>query len=110
MFGPDVDPTFESILDSLARIAQKQPKPVVDCIMRWRKSEADKPLSNDAMRQHVCVAFICALSMNHASLIISPFQQRYPCEGTKSNRCRGSANKEEGRESFNPPFVSPASV
>jgi hypothetical protein len=39
--GPCVDVKFDDLLDSLGKIAQKHAKPVVDSVMRWRKSQTD---------------------------------------------------------------------
>lgn len=39
--GPQVDPQFDALLDSLGRIATKNAKPVIDSIMRWRKSQQE---------------------------------------------------------------------
>ncbi|KAF8212053.1 cell morphogenesis N-terminal-domain-containing protein [Mycena galopus ATCC 62051] len=39
--GSGVDPKFDDILDSLGKIAQKHTKPVVDSIMRWRRSQTE---------------------------------------------------------------------
>ena len=51
MLSPDVDPKFDEILLSLGKIAQKHAKPVVDSIMRWRRSQNDY-LSPDVLRLH----------------------------------------------------------
>lgn len=37
--GIGVDPIFDETLQSLGKIAQKHSKPVVDSIMRWRRSQ-----------------------------------------------------------------------
>ena len=39
--GPGVDPKFDELLQSLGKIAQKHTKPVVDSLLRWRKSQKD---------------------------------------------------------------------
>ena len=39
--GSGVDPKFDQLLSSLGKIAQKHAKPVVDSVMRWRKSQTD---------------------------------------------------------------------
>ncbi len=39
--GPGVDAKFDELLLSLGKIAQKHAKPVVDSVMRWRKSQTD---------------------------------------------------------------------
>ena len=49
--GPGVDEKFEDILSSLGKIAQRHAKPVVDSIMRWRKSQSD-PAAPDLLRHH----------------------------------------------------------
>jgi hypothetical protein len=44
--GPGQDPKFDDLLTSLGKIAQKHLKPVVDSVMRWRKSQtAYRPTS-----------------------------------------------------------------
>jgi len=50
--GPSVDVKFDELLDSLGKIAQKNTKPVVESIMRWRRSQNDS-LATDFSRQHV---------------------------------------------------------
>ncbi|KAJ7741597.1 cell morphogenesis N-terminal-domain-containing protein [Mycena maculata] len=50
--GPGVDPKFDDILDSLGRIAQKHTKPVVDSIMRWRRSQTEN-VGSDVIRTHM---------------------------------------------------------
>ncbi|TFK86780.1 hypothetical protein K466DRAFT_663499 [Polyporus arcularius HHB13444] len=50
--GPGVDEKFDDILSSLGKIAQRHAKPVVDSVMRWRKSQAD-PVSPDLLRHHL---------------------------------------------------------
>ncbi|KAF6757763.1 cell morphogenesis N-terminal-domain-containing protein [Ephemerocybe angulata] len=39
--GPGVDPKFDETLQSLAIIAQKKAKPVIDSVMRWRRTQND---------------------------------------------------------------------
>lgn len=39
--GPGVDIKFDELLDSLGRIGQKHAKPVLESIMRWRRSQND---------------------------------------------------------------------
>lgn len=43
--GPSVDPKFDELLQSLGKVAQKHPKPVVDSLLRWRKSQKDGSLT-----------------------------------------------------------------
>ncbi|KAL5476804.1 TAO3 [Sanghuangporus weigelae] len=40
-FGPQVDTKFDDLLVSLGQIAMKTTKPVVDSIMRWRRSQQE---------------------------------------------------------------------
>ncbi|KAI0312773.1 cell morphogenesis N-terminal-domain-containing protein, partial [Amylostereum chailletii] len=49
--GPNIDPTFDSILQTLGRLGQKNAKPVVDSLRRWRRIQYD-PVSPDIMRLH----------------------------------------------------------
>ncbi|KAI8986099.1 cell morphogenesis N-terminal-domain-containing protein [Trametes punicea] len=49
--GPGVDEKFEEMLSSLGKIAQRHAKPVVDSVMRWRKSQSD-PASQDLVQHH----------------------------------------------------------
>ncbi|KAJ6497024.1 cell morphogenesis N-terminal-domain-containing protein [Mycena vitilis] len=51
LMGPGVDPKFDDILDSLGKIAQKHTKPVVDSIMRWRRSQTEN-VGSDVIRTH----------------------------------------------------------
>ena len=39
--GPAVDPKLDELLASLGKVAQKHAKPVVESVMRWRKSQND---------------------------------------------------------------------
>lgn len=39
--GPGVDAKFDELLRSLGKIAQQHAKPVIDSVMRWRKSQVD---------------------------------------------------------------------
>lgn len=50
-FGPKVDSKFDDLLVSLGRIAMKSTKPVVDSIMRWRRSHQEN-VSSDIITFH----------------------------------------------------------
>ncbi|THH13619.1 hypothetical protein EW146_g6621 [Bondarzewia mesenterica] len=50
--GPGIDPSFDDILQTLGRIGQKNAKPVVDSITRWRRTQHE-PVSSDILRHHV---------------------------------------------------------
>ncbi|KAK0496297.1 cell morphogenesis N-terminal-domain-containing protein [Armillaria luteobubalina] len=50
--GPGVDSAFDGILNSLGKIAQKHAKPVVDSVMRWRKSQVEN-VGSDIIRFHM---------------------------------------------------------
>ncbi|KAI0754921.1 cell morphogenesis N-terminal-domain-containing protein [Daedaleopsis nitida] len=50
--GPGVDEKFDDILSSLGKVAQRHAKPVVDSVMRWRKTQ-DEPVGSDILRQHL---------------------------------------------------------
>lgn len=39
--GPGVDAKFDAVLQSLGKFAQKHAKPVIDSVMRWRKTHID---------------------------------------------------------------------
>jgi Cell morphogenesis N-terminal len=49
--GPGVDSKFDDILQSLGKIAQKHAKPVIDSIMRWRRTQNDN-VGLDIIRLH----------------------------------------------------------
>lgn len=49
--GQGVDSTLDDLLQSLGRIAIKTTKPVIDSIMRWRKSQVEN-VSGDIIRYH----------------------------------------------------------
>ena len=49
--GPGIDPKFDELLLSLGKIAQKNTKPVVDSVMRWRRSTETVP--EDIIRDHI---------------------------------------------------------
>lgn len=44
--GPGVDTKFDELLQSLGKVAQKHAKPVVDSLLRWRKSQKDGSYSD----------------------------------------------------------------
>ncbi|KAF8589139.1 hypothetical protein K439DRAFT_1383766 [Ramaria rubella] len=50
--GPGVDPTFDELLESLARIAQKQLKRVVESVLRWRNDQS-KSIDESLLRLHM---------------------------------------------------------
>ena len=50
--GPGVDPTFDEVLTSLSIIAQKNAKPVIDSIMRWRRTQNDLQTPHDILLLH----------------------------------------------------------
>ncbi|KAI0372230.1 hypothetical protein BV20DRAFT_964348 [Pilatotrama ljubarskyi] len=50
--GPGVDEKFDDMLSSLGKVAQRNAKPVVDSVMRWRKSQND-PATQDLLRHHL---------------------------------------------------------
>jgi hypothetical protein len=52
LMGPGVDSKFDNILNSLGRIAEKHVKPVLDSIMRWRRSQNDV-VGSDVTRRHM---------------------------------------------------------
>jgi hypothetical protein len=39
--GPGVDTKFDELLQCLGKVAQKHAKPVIDSLLRWRKSQKD---------------------------------------------------------------------
>ncbi|KAG1841892.1 cell morphogenesis N-terminal-domain-containing protein [Suillus tomentosus] len=49
--GPSLDPKFDDLLNSLGKIAQKHPRPVIDSIMRWRRSHNEN-VSADILKHH----------------------------------------------------------
>ncbi|OBZ78148.1 Cell morphogenesis protein PAG1 [Grifola frondosa] len=53
--GPGMDEKLDDLLLSLGKIAQKHAKPVVDSVMRWRKSQNDQndAVSSDIIRHHL---------------------------------------------------------
>ncbi len=50
--GPGVDEKFDDILSSLGKVAQRHAKPVVDSVMRWRKTQ-NESVGPDILRQHL---------------------------------------------------------
>ncbi|TFK49459.1 hypothetical protein OE88DRAFT_1737075 [Heliocybe sulcata] len=51
--GPGIDPKFDDLLNSLGKLAHKNAKPVIDSIMRWRRSQNAGEVSSDVMRSHL---------------------------------------------------------
>ncbi|KAI0356441.1 hypothetical protein OH77DRAFT_1588913 [Trametes cingulata] len=49
--GPGVDEKFDDMLSSLGKVAQRNAKPVVESIMRWRKSQKD-PVGQELLDHH----------------------------------------------------------
>ncbi|KAH7905906.1 cell morphogenesis N-terminal-domain-containing protein [Hygrophoropsis aurantiaca] len=49
--GPMLDEKFDDLLRSLGKIAQKQAKPVIDSIMRWRRSHNEN-IGGDILKYH----------------------------------------------------------
>ncbi|KDQ10267.1 hypothetical protein BOTBODRAFT_178297 [Botryobasidium botryosum FD-172 SS1] len=54
--GPGVDPSFDSLMESLAHIAQKTPKPVLGSVVRWREGYPDEPIPEDITSKHAAEA------------------------------------------------------
>ncbi|KAL0069649.1 Cell morphogenesis protein PAG1 [Marasmius tenuissimus] len=50
--GPGTDPKFDDILKSLGQIANKHAKPVLDSIMRWRRSQLEN-VGSEYIRFHM---------------------------------------------------------
>ncbi|KAF8324255.1 cell morphogenesis N-terminal-domain-containing protein [Cantharellus anzutake] len=51
--GPGIDVSFDKVLDSLAHIAQRQAKPVIDALSRWKKGLSDQAIPPTCLQQHV---------------------------------------------------------
>lgn len=52
--GPGADPEFDTILDSVGRVALKQAKLVIEAITRWRRSQtSEQHLPDSVMRRHM---------------------------------------------------------
>lgn len=51
--GPGVDSKFDNLLNSLGRIGEKHAKPVLDSIMRWRRSQNEAVSSEVVTQQHL---------------------------------------------------------
>lgn len=50
--GLGVDPLFDELLESLAKVAQKQLKRIVESILRWR-TDQNKGLDDSLLRLHM---------------------------------------------------------
>lgn len=50
--GNGVNATFDGLLESLGRIAQRHTNAVIDCVRRWKDSQED-PLPVSAVRKHL---------------------------------------------------------
>lgn len=53
--GPGVDSKFDDLLTALGNIAQKHAKPVIDSILRWRKSQTD-PVDGEVIRHQISMS------------------------------------------------------
>jgi hypothetical protein len=51
--GPGVDKAFDELLESLARIAQKQVKLVIDAVSRWKKGQHEQGLPDVIVQRHL---------------------------------------------------------
>ena len=51
--GPETDVAFDKVLDSLAHIAQRQAKPVIDALTRWKKGLNDQAMPPAPLQQHL---------------------------------------------------------
>ena len=52
--GPRADPEFDTILESLGRVALKQAKLVIEAITRWRRSQTNEQnLPDSVMHRHM---------------------------------------------------------
>lgn len=49
--APGIDKTFEGLLDSLGRIAQRHTNAVIDCITRWRRTQ-NEPVTLATVRSN----------------------------------------------------------
>ncbi|KAH8116120.1 cell morphogenesis N-terminal-domain-containing protein [Phellopilus nigrolimitatus] len=65
--GPKVDSKFDDLLTSLGCIATKSTKPVVDSIMRWRKSQRES-VSSDVKHVHSSSSSAYARSMRPSEM------------------------------------------
>jgi hypothetical protein len=54
MLGPGVDPVLDEIISSVAYVARKQARPVVDSIMGWCNLQKEG-VSRSEIRSHMCV-------------------------------------------------------
>ena len=45
ILGEGIDPEFDKVIESLGHIARKDPKPVIDAMMFWRKTKSEAALS-----------------------------------------------------------------
>jgi predicted GTPase len=50
--GPGKDEKFDELLQSLAKIAQKHSKSVIDSIMRWRQTQNNEKVNEDIVNLH----------------------------------------------------------
>ncbi|KAG9006543.1 Cell morphogenesis protein PAG1 [Tulasnella sp. JGI-2019a] len=51
--GRDTTADFDALLDSLAQLARKHARPVIDSIMRWKKAHAKQKLDSTLVEQHL---------------------------------------------------------
>jgi hypothetical protein len=72
-FGPGRDAQFDALLQSLARIATKNAKPVIDSILRWRKSQQESV--SEEIIQHQLRRW-GAVSMQRHSEIVRTLNER----------------------------------
>lgn len=70
LLGPGVDPNFDKILQSLGYIARRNPKPVIDSVMFWRKSRSE--MRSDTNHS----GFVTNDSDNMSGTLESPVLQR----------------------------------
>ncbi|KAI0065268.1 hypothetical protein BV25DRAFT_1927987 [Artomyces pyxidatus] len=67
--GPGIDPKFDDILQTLGRIGQKNAKPVVDSIRRWRRTQ-NEVVSPDVMRLHLAQSPVSSRRTHDVPLLL----------------------------------------
>ncbi|CCD25338.1 Tao3p NDAI_0F00190 [Naumovozyma dairenensis CBS 421] len=79
----EIDPNFDSIIESLGHIAKKKPKPVIDAMMFWRKTKSE--IANTAAKDLENFIKEYQIEKDKQSKIIQPRRSPHSENLTRSN-------------------------
>lgn len=62
LLGPGVNPTFDGLLESLGRIAQRHMNAVINCVTEWRAS-SNEPVPTHIIRRYLWVVMLITVNI-----------------------------------------------